>query len=612
MNTKMTEFLDNSIEFDEPKAVIDYQNLDRKGKRQLNRYLYKASLNNLGHTLKVMTDMHGITENNWLQEFFDNMIGYGGSKVIALIKINSDNSVSVICANNKSRITDDMFKNGWLEKPIDFRPDRDRTTSVGNSNVGASNMTYRFGYFDKIGYCTPDLKYRIAEYSYKLSDGISIDKVSPAVFKNKLEDISVTVNPVSKEEWLNTHSCGDTFDGWFYSFKLFKNPGFKINQDSLESFLRLRFNERSQNKSMTLKIVDKDETIFETKLRNYYFPTNLGNVYNSINNQIPLYVDGVDSDGKSFNTNQLYTFFTGDSNDVINQNIYTFSLSMYHAVAPSDIERRDKLLKEYGNSLHPLHMKKLDRPMVDVYSADGTYVCSFWLYVDAQKWPAQYNQIKVSVQLDEESALPFGFKKDEFKDEEFVTKMRELIRVTIAENNQLHITEGQERKKAEDDMVIRHRRALFAEDGQTPNDESNAYTNLLLLLNVDSINSINDVKTFCKETINAHRECDEVVVTHNNNVEQYHLLEWQKGCMNDEHFGEFITRLLDPGVNWTNAIWICEEISSKYVDLMKKYFSEENKKIKKNKELKSIKVISASDLYSTNGISKAIKVWSNN
>jgi len=584
------------------KQIINYEDLSRTDKREVNRICLRA----LGHIIKTMVDMSGINSSNWLQEFFDNVLGYGGNNSIAKIIINEDDSISVVIANDKSIVSDKDFEYGWLTKPIDYRPIRDRSKSSGQSSTGGSLLTYNFGYFEKVGYRNEFLKYRIATYNYKfIKDDITIDQLSAQRFKDYIDDINVTIDEVTEQEWFDTHNMGDTYDGWFYQFKLFKN-GIKIDKNRLEKFIQMRYNERSHRKDMVLSIDKKGKNIFHSNINSYVFPTAKGEPLKSIYEMIELYPSGLNSKNIPIDTkNKIYTLVIGDTNDTLNCKKYSFHARLYHGVPPSDIERIDYLQTNYLGRLFPNHFgnddKRMEKPLVDVYSADGTYITSFTLYSPKNQWPAEHNYIRISIILTEKSDVPFAFKKDEFRDPEFIDKIREELKKTINLNKQNRLTTGQERKKKEDEMVVRHKESLFNSNNK-PNDKSKAYTNTIGLLNVDSIKSKDDVLLF--QTNDTSNECDEIIEANG-----YHLLEWQQGLQDDNHYYGFIGRLMDPKKDWTTCTWVCEKISDNYLNKLKDFLTNPNTKFKPNIELEKVQIIEVVNLYKELGYQNAKVVW---
>ena len=113
--------------------------------------------------LRRMTDEHGFNSNNFLVEWIDNAIGYGGPFVKIKLKKNKNKSISIVVANSGSVISKQEFRNSFLTYPKKL-PHRNKAKSIGQTGKGASKSIHAFGYYVEVGFKTDTDEYYICKY----------------------------------------------------------------------------------------------------------------------------------------------------------------------------------------------------------------------------------------------------------------------------------------------------------------------------------------------------------------------------------------------------------------------------------------------------------------
>jgi hypothetical protein len=490
--------------------------------------------------IKRMPDEHGFNSNNFLVEWIDNALGYGGPFVKIRLKKNLNKSTSIIIANSGSTISTETFRNNFLTYPID-EPDRNKAKSIGQTGKGASKSIHCFAYYVEVGFRTDDGEYKICKYQYDLNkkNGFFeelITDVTKNEFRKYLTNISTNIETVTKDEFVAAHGFDSTYDGFYIKANTFKESFDNIVESDLLHYIKDRYQYKA-NIKLSIEILDEN-----------------GGVKQHIDNISKLYFPAVDIVNCQSYTQMLEIQNENGLNkhkiEKSNSDVYLFKLYTYEAIRKSQTDKLSKFEKDYGDNICKRHINRLDVPTIDIISADGTYVNSINLFKnskteEAERWLSQYNNFKFILVLEPESISPFARMKTEFKDDKFLDLARKLIKKVFEDNNLSSNTSISKYKKLEDREVENFKMVMFDEENES---NSNLSKNLKKLLNLDT-----DTLLESDVIIGNDSEYDfKLDMTINDN----HLIEWQIDGMDDKHLTELCARLLMPDTTFESIMWV--------------------------------------------------------
>lgn len=516
---------------------------------------------------------HGITGQNFLSEWDDNSIGYGGTSVYNKIIKDSDGDYSVVRANNSSRCSDHDFKTKFIGKTLG-KIQRNKSESVGQAQLGGSVAPHNFSYFEEVGYVTPDNKYRVAKYNYSM--GEDIKTITPTKFSISLKGITVDVFEVSYEEFTERHGLGKSYNGWYNKSKLFRGLPFKIDYRGLVNFSRMRYQFRI-GKQLKYELVENtDSTI--TPIKPYAFPSNCGNLIKHYTDMEQV----VSEEGEELHIMD------------IDGEVYMGTLYTYETIRKSQTDKLQTLYRMVSgeDNVHPAHLNELDKPTVDVVSADGTFVRMVYLWPNVSQWPAEFNNRKWIFVLSSDSQSPFARLKVKFRNNTFEIGLRDMIKKLARFHNLLSDTSNVKLKKDEDAEVENYKKIL-----QDESHISHAGTllNTQKLLNDNSF----DINKITQNDDNSHQFKLDLTFA------DTHLQEWQYKQMDDEHLTELLARIAMPH-NFKTITWVHGGHSDNITKKLKKLLSEGRYNLN---GIEKIQTIHKNDLFIPEGYKQAKIVY---
>lgn len=527
------------------------------------------------HRVAGQPNEHGITGHNFLSEWDDNSIGYGGTSVYNRIIKDSDGDYYIVRANNSSRCSDEDFRTKFIGKTLG-KISRNKSESVGQAQLGGSVAPHNFSYFEEIGYVTPDNNYRIAKYNYNMDGDIST--ITPTRFNNELKGITVDIYEVSYDEFTERHGLGKAYNGWYNKSKLFKGLPFKIDYRGLVNFSRMRYQFRI-GKQFKYEFVENGESTL-TPLKPYSFPSNCGNLVRHYTDMEQV----VSEDGEDLHVMN------------IDGEVYMGTIFTYESIRKSQTDKLQTLYRMVGgeDNVNPIHLAELDKPTIDVISADGTFIRSVYLFPNVSQWPAEYNNRKWIFVLSTDSQSPFARLKVKFRNSTFEIGLRAMIKKLARFHNLLSDTSNVKLKKDEDAEVQNYKEIL-----QNPTHSSHAVT----LLNTQKL--LND-NTFDTNKITQNDD-DSYSFKLDLTFDDRHLQEWQYKQMDDEHLTELLARIAMPH-KFKTITWVHGGESDKLVKKLSLLLNSGRYNLN---DIERIQIIHKNDLFIPNGYNNAKLVYQN-
>jgi hypothetical protein len=512
--------------------------------KTVNKVINKSDIWHLERALigeiKRMPDEHGFNSNNFLVEWIDNAIGYGGPFVKIKLKKNKNKSTSITIANSGSIISEETFNNNFLTYPID-EPNRNKAKSIGQTGKGASKSIHSFAYYLEVGFRTDTDEYKICKYQYDLNkkngffDELITD-VTKSEFRNYLTNISTTIITVSKDEFIAAHGCDSKYDGFYIKAKTFKESFDNFVESDLIHYIKDRYQYKTDIR-LNIEILDEnnDTTKNIDNIGKLYFPA-----VDIVNCQSYTQMLEIENEVGS-NKHNFVNFKVND---------YSFKLYAYETIRKSQTDKISKFEVTYGDSICKRHFNKLEVPTIDIISADGTYVNSISLFTnlkteEAERWLSEYNNFKFILVLEPESCSPFARMKTEFKDDKFLDLTRKYIKKIFKNSNISSNTNVSKSKKLED-REIENFKDIMLDTTHESNPNLSKNINKLLNLDTDTL-SENDI------VIGNNSEYDfKLDMT----INDTHLIEWQVDGMDDTHLSELCARLLMPDTLFESVMWV--------------------------------------------------------
>ena len=517
---------------------------------------------------------HGVTGINFLSEWDDNSIGYGGTVVHNKISIDSDGDIIIVRGNNTSRCTDEDFKSKFIGKKLG-KVKRNKTESVGQAQMGGSIAPHSFSYFQEVGYVTPDNDYRVAIYKYDTQ--ADLQTITPSKFNETLVGLHVDVFEVSFEDFIERHGLGKSFNGWYNKSKLFRGLPFKVDYDGIIEFSRMRYQYRI-GKRFTYELQEHGvETPNTTPLKPYFFPSNCGNLLRHYSDMNEVLAE----DGDMLHTMK------------VDESTYYGTLHTYESIRKSQTDKLQTIFRMAGGQsmIHPLHLAELDKPTVDIVSADGTYITTVYLWPNATQWPAEFNNRKWVFVLSADSESPFARLKVKFRNTTFPIAVRELVKKMARHHGLLSDTSGVKLKKDEDAEIDNYKKIL--QDASHP---SHAVT----YLNTKEL--FGDNFDISKITQN---DDDNYLFKLDLTFDDAHLQEWQFKGMDDEHLTELLARV-GMKQNFKTITWVHGGHSDKLTKKLKTMIDDGGYNLR---NIEKIQIIDKRDLFIPQGWQKANIVY---
>lgn len=518
----------------------------------------------------------GWNGSNVLCEWDDNSIGYGGTVVYNKLIKNSDGTYKIIRANNGSKCSVEDFCERFIGKTLKSL-ERNRTKSVGQAQMGGSVSTHGFSYNEEVGFATPDGKYIVSIWNYQHYDNTPVSELSHSQFEKDggISGIEVTLYEVTRDEFVQRHGLGKSYNGWYNISHTFKNLRFKISPTDIVSFSRERYQYRDAK--ITYHFEDGDNVDIQTKTK-YYFPSVDGD---NIQHYTQM-TEVIDDDGDNF-----HSISTGEEN-------FNFELYHYNTIRKSQTDKLITLKNNYGlTNINPTHYNKLAYPTIDVVSSDLTFITQIEVFpgMSEERWDPSFNNGKGILILDSESASPFARMKTQFKNTAFEIEVRKKYKSLLESNELLSDTSGVVAKKQEDREIENFVNIL----------KDNTHSNNHITLQ-------NTEKLFGSEF-------DLSKIIPQNNTEYQHklditfdkdyLIEWQKDKMDDEHYTELITRITMKH-SFKKIVWVHGGLNSDLQNKLQEHLT--NGRINMT-GIESVLLIDKTHLYEANGFHKVISVF---
>lgn len=535
------------------------------------------------HSIKFSNDLtflvagqpneHGVTGVNFLSEWDDNSIGYGGTVVHNKIMIDSEGDISIVRGNNASRCTDKDFETKFAGKSLG-KVSRNKTESVGQAQMGGSIAPHGYSYYQEIGYVTPDNEYRVAIYTYDTTTEIST--ITPTKFTESLYGIKVDVFEITSEEFTERHGLGKGFNGWYNKSKLFRGLPFKIDYDGIVEFSRMRYQYRI-GKRLTYELQEHGMESNVTPLKPYFFPSNCGNLLRHYSDMAEVLAE----DGDMLHTMK------------VDESTYCGTLHTYETIRKSQTDKLQTLFRMAGGEsmIHPKHLDELDKPTVDVVSADGTYITTVYLWPGATQWPAEFNNRKWVFVLSADSESPFARLKVKFRNTTFPIALRELVKKMARFHGLLSDTSGVKLKKDEDAEILNYKQIL-----QDTSHPSHAVT----FLNTKEL--FGGDFDITKITQN---DDDNYLFKLDLTFDDEHLQEWQFKGMDDEHLTELLARI-GMRQNFKTVTWVHGGHSDKLTKKLKTMIDDGGYNLR---NIEKIQIIHKNDLFIPEGWKQATIVY---
>lgn len=469
---------------------------------------------------------HGWTGSNILCEWDDNSIGYGGTLVYNKLIKNPNKTYRIVRANNGSKCSVDDYCNKFIGKTLQSI-DRNRTKSVGQAQMGGSVSTHGHSYNEEVGFATPDGKYIVSLWDYSHFNNKLISDISLSEWEmdGGVSGITVTLYEVTRDEFVERHGLGKSYNGWYNISNTFKGLRFNIKFKDIVSFSRERY--QYKDAKITYHLEDGDVLDVQTKTK-FYFPSADGTNIQHYTQMTEVF----DESGDNFHTVQT------------NTEDFEFELYHYNTVRKSQTDKILELKSNYGESdLNPTHYNRLAFPTIDVVSSDLTYINQVEVFPGKgeEMWDPKWNNGKWILVLSPESASPFARMKVHFKNTAFGIQIRKKVQQLGELNGLISETSGTAAKKQED-REIENFVNILRDDTET--------SNYIAVQNTEKLFG---------STI------DFTTITPQNNSEYQHklditfgkdfLIEWQKDTMDDEHYTELITRI-SMQHNFKTIVWV--------------------------------------------------------
>jgi len=518
---------------------------------------------------------YGITGQNFLSEWDDNSSGYGGTSIYNKIIKDTDGDYHVVRANNSSRCSDHDFKTKFIGKTLG-KINRNNSESVGQAQLGGSVAPHNFSYFEEVGYVTPENNYRVAKYTYIMD--ADIKTITPTSFSTALKGITVDVFEVTYEEFTERHGLGKSYNGWYNKSKLFRGLPFKIDYRGLVNFSRMRYQFRV-GKQFKYELVENGESTI-TPIKPYAFPSNCGNLLRHYTDMFQV----VSEDGEELHVMNI----DGET--------YMGTLYSYETIRKSQTDKLQTLYRMVGgeDNVHPTHLADLDKPTVDVISADGTSIRMVYLWPNVSQWPAEFNNRKWIFVLSTDSQSPFARLKVKFRNSTFEVGLRDMVKKLARFHNLLSDTSNVKLKKDEDAEIDNYKKIL-----QDSSNTSHAVT----LLNTQKLLNDNtfELNKITQNDDDSHQF--KLDLTFGN----IHLQEWQYKQMDDEHLTELLARIAMPHT-FKTITWVHGGHSDKLTKKLETLLKEGRYNLN---GIEKIQIIHKTDLFIPEGYKQANVVYEN-
>ena len=541
--------------------------------------LYKHDCKNMIWLLQTQPLESGFSGKNFLMEWDDNSIGYGGNSVINRMIKDSNNRWSIVRAQQGGTCTDERFIHGFIDKKPRENENRNRSESSGLAEMGGSVSTHNFCTNTILGYSTPDRKFRLAKCEYEFPNGLETSEVTAGDFL-KLQKLTVTIYEVSKDEYIKEHGLGKSFNGWFNKSLLFKGSRLRPDFYGLVDFSSMRYQFRI-GKKLRYELHEEGKEPISLPTKRFFFPCNSGKPITHYSQMLEV----SDSDDET-----LHTINCGS--DEYEGNLYS-----YETIRASQTDKLTKLEKMAGglHMIHPSHHKKLDFPTIDVIDASGTYITTVDLFPGKTRWDEFYNNRKWFFVLTSDSAVPFARMKALFSNEEFPIELRAYVKKLAKELDLGHTGSKKMLKKVEDAEVQNYIDCLVDDDNPS---------HPIVLLNTEKlIGGKLELDSIVRECTTYSFNTD---IIFNSNHE--HLFEWQKDGMDDEHITEFIARLVMPRHKFKTLTWVHGGKSTNLIDKLTEVIEGGRVDLK---GIEKIQILNKRDLYINKGYTNSTVIYTN-
>jgi len=526
--------------------------------------------------MKNSAQEHGWSGSNILCEWDDNSIGYGATLIYNKLIKQPNGTYRIIRANNNSKCSLDEFTNKFIGKTLG-KIQRNKIKSVGQAQMGGSVSTHNHSYNAEVGFSTPDDRYMVSIWNYVHSDGKHISELSQSQFEagGGIIGIDVEIYEVSRDEFVQRHGLGKTYNGWYNISNTFKELRFKINPKDIVSFSRERY--QYKDTKITYHFEDGENVDIQTKTK-YYFPSaDASNVQH-----YTQMTEVVDDAGDNF-----HKVSTGVED-------FEFELYHYNTIRKSQTDKILTLKSNYGESdINPTHFNKLAFPTIDVCSADGTYITQIELFPGKaeDRWTAEFNNGKYIMILSSESASPFARMKTQFKNTAFEIEVRDKVKKLALSNNLLSDTSGVATKK-EEDREVENYVDILRDDNHSTNHIALQNTEKLLGSDIDISSIITQNNTEYQHKLDITFGKD-------------YLIEWQKDVMDDEHYTELITRISMKHM-FKRIVWVHGGLNDNQKNKLENHLREGRINMD---GIDSVLLVNKNDLFIANGFKKAISVF---
>ena len=523
----------------------------------------------------------GANGTNLFMEWDDNSIGYGGTSVINKLFKNSDGRWMVVRGQQGGSLILDRFIYGFIDKKTDKEINRDRTESSGLAEMGGSISVYNYSYYDTIGFVTPDRKFMLAKFDYNIPNvDVSVDGISTNQFKT-LKGLNVKIFEVTKDEYVQEHGLGKSYNGWFNKSFLFNSTRLKPDYYGLLDFSSMRYQFRT-SKTLVYELHEDGKPPLSLPTKTFLFPCSSGK-------QITHY-------------NQMDRIETFEENEFLHElrcgdDVYEGELRSYETIRGSQTDKLIALEEMAGSKemIHPSHYDRLDYPTIDVIDASGTYITTVEFFPGKTRWDEFFNNRKWFFILSPDSEVPFSAFKARFSNDAFPIKLRKHVKDIAKYHDLGHIGSSKMKKKIEDQEVARYI-SILQDDTNPIHATTLLNTEKLVGGKIDLVDIVQECTTYAFNT--------DIIFNPNHS----HLIEWQKDEMDDEHITEFIARLVMPRHEFKTLTWVHGGESTNLTNKFKEVI--DGGRINLD-GIEKIQILNKTNLYTTKGWENAVTIYSN-
>ena len=455
-------------------------------------------------------------------ELGDNSRNAGGGACSTSVKdgslIHADNG-NGFKGNDVDEVVDNIV-NEYL-----YRPKAKDVVNSAQSNelagVGGSRNVYQVGVHRYAGTKTSFGSYIVWRYLYKFSTpDVDIEDMSTKQFADKNLEIDIEFYEVTREEFTQLHGLGGQYDGFFDSISLYNNLKFTPNYGDIMKYIRKRYNEVTLH--MELEVGN-----FKGIAEPLFYPMNDGTLKSSYRSWRPA-------------MNKNMENFHVIETEAGEYHVEVFCTEVLRASQTHELE---DLYRKVGgiDNVYEWESTKLDRPEGDIYGSNDVHLFPFQqVSLSTRQFDTILNNLKFGVKLLPSSPnTPSSVQKDKSNDPDFLKALTVRLKQLVKLNGWESSTKARAKTKQETEEVLNWL-DILQDDSHVSHDMVAANAGKLLGIPID------DVTKGWKDDIHKTYQHNLDAVWYNPKGEGSKdvLVEWQINTMDDEHYTEFVARLL--------------------------------------------------------------------